>query len=339
MLDNKLIIFGPWCGEFSYEIKWWIPEIRKVKNEQFKDWDAIAIGFDGRKVLYEDFTDAYISYPKEINDTLTYPATYGEHIAGKGDIIPDNLKEFATNIARHYQEQGYMDIKIWWPNTIPISAERTLSDTIFGETKHYSARKEILDSIRKEIKFDNNRDTIAIMARNRCRNGIVDRETWNPEHWMTLIEKIIIELKLNIVFINLESKGSSGGSYNFSDHPICKKYEKNIKQINIAGENSVEIQFAILQNTICSIFGATGSAFLACLVNSNLFTQQTKENGYRLNVEFDQMKNNLDSDDIDLKRPYIFDKYDYANFWDSSPIELFDEFKKYYLTLLTEKKL
>ena len=91
-MNKKLIIFGPWCGEFCYELSWWIPEIRKKRNTDFKDWDAIAVGFDGRKVLYEDFTQAYIPYPKDIDDTLMYPATYGEHI-GQKDIIPDNLKD------------------------------------------------------------------------------------------------------------------------------------------------------------------------------------------------------------------------------------------------------
>jgi hypothetical protein len=129
-MSNNLIIFGPWCGEFSYEIKWWIPEIRKAKNEKYADWNAIAIGFDGRKILYDDFTDAYIAYPEEISDTLMYPATYGEHVAGR-DIIPDNLKKFTNDIAEHYKNDGYDNIKIWWPNTIPITAERTKSKSFF----------------------------------------------------------------------------------------------------------------------------------------------------------------------------------------------------------------
>ena len=36
MKENKVIIFGPWCGEFSYELSWWNPEIRKVRNDDFK---------------------------------------------------------------------------------------------------------------------------------------------------------------------------------------------------------------------------------------------------------------------------------------------------------------
>jgi len=33
MKENKVIIFGPWCGEFSYELSWWNPEIRKIRND------------------------------------------------------------------------------------------------------------------------------------------------------------------------------------------------------------------------------------------------------------------------------------------------------------------
>ena len=104
-MGNKLVIFGPWCGEFSYETNWWIPEIRQMRNTEFKDWNAIAIGYDGRKILYEDFTDGYIPYPKEIEDTLLYSATYGQHIEGRGDIIPDNCSDFTRDIAELYYQK------------------------------------------------------------------------------------------------------------------------------------------------------------------------------------------------------------------------------------------
>ena len=130
-MNKKLIIFGPWCGEFCYELSWWIPEIRKVRHTEFEDWDAIAVGFDGRKVLYEDFTQDYIPYPKEIDDTLMYPATYGEHIAGGGDIIPDNLKEFIENIAIDYETRGYEDVKIWFPNTASSICFKIWSSMMF----------------------------------------------------------------------------------------------------------------------------------------------------------------------------------------------------------------
>ena len=84
MKENKVVIFGPWCGEFSYELSWWNPEIRKVKNDNFKNWHAVHVGFKGRRAMYKDFIDDYIPYPKELEETLKYPAAGGEHIITPG---------------------------------------------------------------------------------------------------------------------------------------------------------------------------------------------------------------------------------------------------------------
>ena len=111
-MNKKLIVFGPFCGEFCYELSWWIPTIRKMKSEKYKDWDAVAVGFDGRKILYEDFTNAYVPYPEELENTLKYPSTFGEHVPG-GDIIPDNLHEFTELVANEYKmTQGYDKVEI-----------------------------------------------------------------------------------------------------------------------------------------------------------------------------------------------------------------------------------
>ena len=67
---EKIVIFGPWCGEFSYELSWWNPGIRKIRNEEFSDYRAVHIGFKGRRAMYKDFIDDYVSYPKDIEDTL-----------------------------------------------------------------------------------------------------------------------------------------------------------------------------------------------------------------------------------------------------------------------------
>jgi len=332
-MNKKLIIFGPWCGEFCYELSWWIPEIRKVRNEQCtnKDWDAIAIGFDGRKILYEDFTDAYISYPKEIDDTLMYPATYGEHVTGCGDIIPDNLKQFTSDIALHYQSEGYQEIKVWWPNTIPISPERTLSETIFGDTKHYSASSEILDSVKKEITFNNDRKTIAVMARIRYRNGNVCKLDWNPEHWETFIDMLINNLNVNVVMIGIPRKegSSAGGGLSMEDTEMYQRNNKYIKSIIFKGEDSVERQIALIQSTICSIYGASGTAVFPFFVkDAATFTQQTKQEGFRLKYQWERDLTN------DLEKVEIFDKYDNFKLYDAPPEELYEKFENFYNKLL-----
>tara|TARA_R110001583_G_scaffold19175_7_gene75339 strand:+ start:221 stop:1213 length:993 start_codon:yes stop_codon:yes gene_type:complete len=329
-MNNKLIIFGPWCGEFCYELSWWIPEIRKVRNTDFKDWDAIAIGFDGRKVLYEDFTDGYVSYPKEIDDTLMYPATYGEHISGKGDIIPDNLRGFVGRIANEYQVMGYDEIKVWFPNTIPISAERTMSEEPFGEWKHYGAKQEILDSVKEEINFNNDRETVAVMARIRQRFGNVCKLDWNPEHWETFVDMLINKLNLNVVMIGIPRKegSSAGGALSLGDTEMYQKNKDYIKPIVFTGEDSVERQIALLQSTKCSIYGASGTAVFPFFVeNAATFTQQTVEEGFRLKFKWERDLTN------DLKNVKVFDKYHNFDIFESPPEELFEEFVNFYNNL------
>jgi len=326
-MNNKLIIFGPWCGEFCYELSWWIPEIRKVRNTDFKDWDAIAIGFDGRKVLYEDFTDGYVPYPKEIDDTLMYPATYGEHISGKGDIIPDNLRGFVGRIANEYQVMGYDEIKVWFPNTIPISAERTMSEEPFGEWKHYGAKQEILDSVKEEINFNNDRETVAVMARIRQRFGNVCKLDWNPEHWETFVDMLINELNLNVVMITIPRKdgSSAGGALSLEDTDVYKNNKKHIKPITFTGGDSVERQMALLKLTSCSIYGASGTAVFPFFVKDvATFTQQTVEEGFRLKFKWERDLTN------NLKKVEVFDKYHNFDIFESSPEELFEEFKQFY---------
>ena len=65
-MNKKLVIFGPWIGEFTYEISWWIPEIRELRNTKYKDFKSIAVSSKGRKILYSDFIDEFIYYPNNL---------------------------------------------------------------------------------------------------------------------------------------------------------------------------------------------------------------------------------------------------------------------------------
>ena len=327
-MNNKLIIFGPWCGEFSYETNWWIPEIRKKRKTEFNDWTAVVVGYEGRKILYEDFTDAYVPYPKEIEDTLLYSATYGQNYEGLGDIIPDNLKEFTTAVANKYQEQyGFVDVRVYWPGIMPIGQDRTMADEPFGEFKHYKAKQEILDSVSEEIKFDNDRETVAVMARIRYRRGEVDQYDWNPKHWETFIDMLVNDLKVNVVMIGipLPPNSSSGGSLTMKDTEMYDRNKKYIKPIIFSGEDSVERQIALLQLTKCSIYGSSGAVGLAYFTKgTHIFTQTTLEQGHRLKWKW---KRDLTDN---LKRVKIFDKYRNREIYNSPPDELFDEFKVFY---------
>lgn len=65
----KLIIFGPWLGEVGSELQYWIPFIRKIKQELFPNHKIIVISRGGVEAWYQDITLEYV----ELFEYLTVP--------------------------------------------------------------------------------------------------------------------------------------------------------------------------------------------------------------------------------------------------------------------------
>ena len=319
-MNNKLMIFGPWCGEFCYELSWWIPEIRKKSKEDYKNHDIFAVGFDGRKVLYEDFILKYFSYSKEIEDTLKYPSTGGEHVPGVGDIIPDHLVEYVQEIVAPYLDD-YDEVQLYKPMTMPFDMRRTLNENPYGDYRHYDASPTIMESVKEEIKFNNDRETVAVMARIRNRLGKTCYLDWNPNSWKQFVELLVNDLRVNVVMIGIpQKKGSSAGaSITFEDSDF-------VKGISFTGSDSVERQIALLKQTKCSIYGASGTAVFPFFIKDvHTFTQQSKDEGYRLKYQWERDLTN------NLKNVKIFDKYkDGIELYNSPVDELYEEFKSFY---------
>ena len=328
-MDKKVIIFGPWVGEFSYELSWWNPECRKVRNEHFKDFYSVHLGFSGRKVAYKDFIDEYIPHPLELEETLQFPATYGEHINGQ-DIIPPNFMEYLNKVALEFRERGFTEIAVHKPKDIPITRERCLDDYPFGEYVHYDVDTDIERDVMSEINnyFNNDNPTIFLMARTRTRHGNRCYLDWNPENWPVFTKKLIDELGVNIISLSIKTQGSRGGSHGLASHELFKDLQNNIMDFEMDKDDSdsFEKQLAILKNTKCSIYGASGAAVVPFFVNTPTFTQQTQEEGFRLELGWEK-------DLLDFKHFKNFDKYHDSDIYDSPVQELFDEFLSFYKEL------
>jgi hypothetical protein len=324
-----VIIFGPWVGEFSYELSWWNPECRKIRQEQYPNYHAVHLGFNGRKVAYDDFIDEYIPHPKELEDTLQYPATYGEHINGQ-DIIPLNFIKHLNNVIKELKERGYNTISIHKPKDIPITRDRCMQDYPYGNYVHYTIRPEIEGAIKKQVEdhFNNDNPTIFLMARMRTRKGKTCYLDWNPQNWILFTRAIIEDLGINVITLNIQTQGSRGGSIGLENHPELQDLKSNLMDFTINNdEDSLEKQYAILKNTSCSIYGASGAAVVPFFVHTPTFTQQTKEEGFRLTLGWERdLTNNLEN-------VVIFDKYRNNEIYNSSVTELVDEFSKFYKQL------
>jgi len=60
LAKSKLVIFGPWLGEVGSELQYWIPFIRRIRQELFPDKRVIAISRGGVESWYKDITEEYI---------------------------------------------------------------------------------------------------------------------------------------------------------------------------------------------------------------------------------------------------------------------------------------
>ena len=329
-MGKKVIIFGPWVGEFSYELSWWNPECRKLRNEYFKDYHSVHLGFCGRYVAYKDFIDEYIPHPLELEETLQFPATYGEHINGQ-DIIPPIFVEYLNKVATDFKDNGFTEIAVHKPKDIPITRERCLDNYPFGEYVHYNVDSDIEDNVKYELKkyFKNVDPTIFLMARTRTRHGNICYLDWNLDNWPIFTERLINELGVNIISLVVKTQGSRGGSVGLAKHPKLKHLKHKIMDFELLKNDfdSFEKQLAILKNTKCSIYGASGAAVVPFFVNTPIFTQQTVQEGFRLTLgwEKDLTEN--------LKNVKIFDKYKDGELYESPPDELFEEFLKFYKEL------
>lgn len=291
-MDDKVVIFGPWIGEFSYELGWWAPMLRKLKKEQFSTFRSIACGYEGREILYKDFVDEYLPYDFKTRENMGYPGTGGtadyetNTFRQKDPAAEEFLKNYIQTISceylritpnniRQYTNQGIMgpgDIKMHKP---------------YGDYIHLNARLDFKNEINNLIakKLENTKPTIAIMAKIRDRIQRIDLETLPLKTWEIFIEKIICDLDLNVIMIGVPFNKGYPGSYTLDNTKLFQNYPNNIISLVSEQKDSVEQQIAILQSTQCSIYGSTGAAKLAFFANTPMFciAHQEQIPRYRFN--------------------------------------------------------
>lgn len=301
----NIILFGPWTGEFSYEVQWWIPECRLIAS-QYPDNYKIAIGYKGRNILYKDFIDEYISFPENLNQFLTFPDCWSQRISNNPRIlnIPPEINNFVSNIESNLI---FTDIKKYIPNQSLI--ERRFDNNPIGIFKTYSESLEgnlISNSILKS--FTNN--VICINPKKRVRNGIYDHETLNIDTW-NFIVKFLIQNNKSVVNMYIKD---NPGTYDLSHFE--RIYPNNFKQIDLNTKNSLDIQISLLKNTKGSIYGSSGAAILPIICNTPMLAFQTKESGWRLGLEWHKKLTN------NHEKIIIYDNYDIHSYKNISNIDI-----------------
>lgn len=318
-MDNSLIVFGPWMGEISYEMGWWVPQIRKVKNDFYPNLNAISISYPGRKRFYSDFSD-FLEYDEDTLYNMEGVPDGCNVLIKDGKVFRDSpvLNKF---IKKHF---GYTNIIQITTNNIqnhcPVGFVRkkdTTNEMPWGEYINLSPSKEATDMV-SNILSTNTSDKIALMARVRYRNGIRDGEDWNDINWKILVDRLISDLNVTIVPMVFGYDKNSPGSLSFKEND----------NIIVFNNPSIDEQLAILKQTKCSYYGGTGAAMLPIFANTPMFTHQTKDNGYRLSLSWQKLLTN------GHKNIKIFDRYSKgSDMWNTPIDEILSEFKNFYSNL------
>ena len=125
-------------------------------------------------------------------------------------------------------------------------------------------------------------------------------------------------MNVNVISLSIKTQGSRGGSKGLAGHELFTDLQHKIMNFELEKDDSdsFEKQLAILKNTKCSIYGASGAAVVPFFVNTPTFTQQTKEEGYRLELGWERKL-------MDFKHFKNFDKYHNSEIYDSSVVTSF----------------
>ena len=105
----KVLLAGPWVGEFGWELFCWQAYVRKMSRRFDK---TIVLGRPRNGIFYRDFANEYIEFDPESNNTegwLCYGGKPSESLVKS--IEHTHYLDGQFNIGIRYTEHGVMDLK------------------------------------------------------------------------------------------------------------------------------------------------------------------------------------------------------------------------------------
>ena len=60
----KTVFFGPWVGEFGWELVWWHGWVKKLCRTVYRDHHRVAASYPGRTLFYPDVHEFW-AHPAE----------------------------------------------------------------------------------------------------------------------------------------------------------------------------------------------------------------------------------------------------------------------------------
>ena len=281
-MDTPTILFGPWVGEFGYELSYWIGECRAIRK-RYPNHKAIASSYKGRGRLYADFTDEFLPHQNSTNETVSMTS-------GSGIIPHDNIKAYYTmpNFINITPGQTFENLSLGGAH----SHKQIQESVQFQEPKILTASAEALQKVENLSK---GKPIISILCRIMFReNGT---NMWYEENWKELIEKLQREDFCVVLFLP-----------NYSNKPSFLD-NTNMDVINIGrlfgeSESLTDMQIAFMTKSLCSVATVTGAVMYGYLIGTPFIYMLSSENSEYKKL-YDTWKSRYDS-----KIEYLFGQGD-----------------------------
>jgi hypothetical protein len=311
----KTIFFGPFIGEFGWEILWWQGWVRRVCLNEFKDYRKIVSSFPGRSILYP-YADDYWPHPEHIEklnySQRNYMADYwiGKEPSGQkwiykkrfflferpkkvdvSDLVANtNVGQIFEELLETYKKRLPKDAVYFVPfkpNYYENTLEFGIFDYLTAEARQIPFASQRFERIMPDNKGNNlfkeylngyqNR-MISIFPRKRIERR--SDKNWPKKEY----DRLIGGLKRRFPSYKIAVLGEPKGAYYTQPEAVL---EGVFDAVNFPAKERLRMQVAILNNSRFALGGMSGAILFSLMSGCPTLAWGTKteeENYYYENV-------------------------------------------------------
>jgi hypothetical protein len=250
------IFFGPWIGEFGYELSYWIGECRAIR-EKYPNHEAIASSYYGRSRLY-DFADIYL--PHDTNSIYSSTNTFMAHSTGIV-LHPDAGRYARDSDVRIRPAQNYEGLILGGDH----GHSQIQKSVDFQKIKKLTASEQALQTIKDVSK---GRPIVSLL----CRNLFLENKihAWPESKWEEIARKFDSEGYCTILL--LAEYPSKPNFLNSTSISLWKLFGN--------AENFVDLQIACLNLSACMVTTVCGAVMLGYLTETPTVYLLASQNEY-----------------------------------------------------------
>lgn len=281
MNKQKTVFFGPFFGEFGWEVSFWHGWVKKMCRERYKGYKKIVASYPGREPFYPD-ADEFWPHPLEISKLRISQRGYisdfwvGDLPKGENpESFDKNISAWAEALLQEYQKKLPSDTIFYVPHKLNVyqlyGKRHFLGVLIFkglnlgGELKVFTPKFEhqIFEELQpteagrkflqQYIGFD--KKLIAVFP--RCRLGRRPDKNWPRQKYDLLIKNLQRQYPTHFIGIF----GAPGGAY-YSDGKVplnCFDF------INLPEDIRFSVQLSALKQSDVAVGGISGALVVALL--------------------------------------------------------------------------